>query len=82
MKMTIITDESGQLVGAMQGHAPRPDPIKGPESKNGDLRAGLVAGPGQRLHEVDIPDAIVKIQDPDEFGDRLMKHVLKEGLLN
>jgi hypothetical protein len=80
MKMTLITDERGELVGAMEGHAPTPDAAK--VSENGDFRAGLMAGPGQRLHEIEVPDELRKIKDPDEFGTSLMSHVRREGLLS
>jgi len=81
MKMTIVTDDRGQLVGAMHGITPRPDPSKAPGKGKEELRGGLMAGPGQRVHEVDVPAIFGVFTDPYEFGEALMKHVLKEGLL-
>ena len=80
MKLTVITDEQGAIVGAMQGHAPRPD-IGKPRTDATEFRAGLVAGPGQRMHEIEVPDSLAKIKDPDEFGRSLSQHVFAEGLL-
>ena len=80
-KMTIVTDERGELVGAMHGHAPRPDQAKGPEKGKEEFRGGIMAGPGQRLHEIEVPDQLASIEDPDEFGAQLMMHVRKEGFL-
>jgi hypothetical protein len=80
-KLTIVTDERGELVGAMHGHAPRPDRSKGPETGRDEFRAGIMAGPGQRLHEIEVPDELASIKDPDKFGAELMRHVRKEGLL-
>ncbi len=70
MKLTVVTDEKGNLVGAMHGHANRPDGSK-PLSATHEFRAGLMAGPGQKLHEIDAPDEVGAIKDPDEFGKRV-----------
>jgi hypothetical protein len=80
MKMTIITADSGELVGAMEGHSAHPDTSKA--GGRDEFRAGLVAGPGQMLHEIEVPEELRAVKDPDEFGNRLMSHVLKEGLLS
>ena len=78
MKLTVVTDESGAIVGAMQGHARRPD-VGRPDEKTSEFRAGLAAGPGQELHEIDAPDELGKIEDPDEFGRLLTKHLYGQG---
>jgi hypothetical protein len=80
MKLTIITDEQGELVGAMQGHARRPEVAQAPQ-KTDKFQAGLMAGPGQTMHEIEVPEEFSKIADPDQFGERLSLHVRKEGLL-
>jgi len=80
MKLTVITDDRGELVGAMQGLARPPEATRGPQ-KTEDFRAGLMAGPGQTMHELEVPDEFGKIADPDQFGERLIRHVRKEGLL-
>jgi hypothetical protein len=70
MKLTVITDEAGAIVGAMQGHVERPD-VTRPGTKTGEFHAGLAAGPGQRLQEIEAPDALGKVTDPNEFGKQL-----------
>ena len=70
MKLTVITDKDGAIVGAMQGHVEVPDPDR-PSQSTKEFRAGLAAGPGQRLHQVEAPDELGKIADPNEFGRRL-----------
>lgn len=79
MRLTVVLDEKGELVGAMQGHATRPDPSEGPGREG--FRAGLMAGPGQRLREIEAPDELSDIEDPDEFRERLMQHARRKGLL-
>jgi len=78
MKLTVVTDESGAIIGAMQGHTERPD-VNRPSEKTDEFRAGLAAGPGQRLHEIEAPDELGKIDDPDEFGRRLTKFMYGQG---
>jgi hypothetical protein len=80
MKLTVITDDRGELVGAMQGHARAPDVARGSQ-KTEEFRGGLMAGPGQTMHELEVPDSFGKIEDPDQFGEKLIRHVRKEGLL-
>jgi hypothetical protein len=70
MKLTIVTDAKGNLVGAMKGHAPRPDTSHAPTGSH-EFRAGLMAGPGQSLHEIDAPDDLNAIEEPEAFGKRV-----------
>jgi|SwirhirootsSR3_FD_contig_123_63410_length_958_multi_10_in_2_out_0_1 hypothetical protein len=81
MKLTVITDETGAIVGASQGHAPRTDVKKG-EKATTEFRAGLMAGPGQRVHEIEVPDELAKVEDPNEFGERLARLMYGEGVLS
>ena len=65
MKMTVILDNKGVLVAAQHGMGER------------GQEAGLVAGPGQKLHQVDVPDEVVMLQDPHHFADRMKAHLPK-----
>jgi hypothetical protein len=59
MKLSIIVDATGRVVGAAhQGAA-----VKGAEA----AQAGLAAGPGQSIQEVEVPDEVAKLQ-----GDELL----------
>jgi Cu-Zn family superoxide dismutase len=58
MKMIVIVNGQGELVAAQQsGDAPR-----------GQV-AGIVPGPGQRMHVVDVPDDVLQLADPQKLGD-------------
>jgi hypothetical protein len=75
MKMTVIT-ERGKLVGAMQGYVAKPDGSEAPKSKS-DFRAGLMAGPGQKEQQIEVPDSVAKLKDPEEFHKELTAHLKK-----
>lgn len=56
MKMTVVTDQHGNIVAAHHGEVSQPDTnLILPESRAG---AGLLAGPGQELRVVDVPDTL------------------------
>ena len=71
MKMTIVTDRKGKLVGAVSGHT-----LTG---KSGDVEAQVSFPPDHKLHEVEVEDDMAKITDPAEFQKRLLKHTPKSG---
>jgi hypothetical protein len=75
MKMTVVT-ERGKLVGAMRGHVAKPDGSDAPKSKS-DFRAGLIAGPGQKAQEIDVPDSLGKLKDPEKFHKEMTAHLKK-----
>jgi hypothetical protein len=62
MKMTLVTDSKGALVAAQQSAILPPGKHTGAGAVG-----GLVAGPGQSLHEVDVPDTLARAQDPAVF---------------
>ena len=62
MKVTVITDQSGEVIGTA-----RQLREGNPEAGSG----GLVAGPGQTVQVIDLPDELQEITDPDEFHSRL-----------
>jgi hypothetical protein len=68
---TIITDtETGEILGGAHGHV-------GHEPGQPDQQAGLIAGPGQKVEHVDIPDHLVDVEDADEFHAKLKEHLGK-----
>jgi len=70
MKMTIVTDAKGQLVAAQQGT------IRPPGKHDGSgAVGGLMAGPGQNLHEIDVPDQVAKLQDAAAFLKGIRPHL-------
>ena len=68
MKITVITDEHGTIVGT----AGKPTSEK-PEAGTG----GPVAGPGQSIHEVDVPKEVHATEDAAERHRRLAEHLKK-----
>jgi len=69
MKVTIITDHTGNLVGTVKGH--------NMSSKHGNLEAGIAMGPGQRAHFVEVDESLGKITDGAEFHERIKAHIPK-----
>jgi hypothetical protein len=68
MKITIITDEHGKIVGT----AGKPASSK-PEAGTG----GPVAGPGQSVREVEVPNELHSVEDVAELHRRLADHLGK-----
>jgi hypothetical protein len=69
MKITIVTDSRGKLVGAVSGHTLA--------SKHGDVEAQVSFPEGHKLNKVEVEDDMAKITDPAVFQDRLLKHLPK-----
>lgn len=67
MKMTIITDDQGNIVGAVQG-----DSLS---EKKGDVEAGVSFAEGFQTHLVEVDDDLATITDADEFQKRLQHHL-------
>ncbi len=67
MKMTIVTDDSGNILGAVQGHAMS-------ETKNG-VQATVTFAPGHQTHMVEVDDDMATIDDADVFQQRLKQHL-------
>lgn len=68
-KMTIATDEHGNVIGAIQ----HPDS----KTKSDGERASVSFAPGARLHEIDVsPDVdMTKVKDVAKFHEALGRHI-------
>jgi hypothetical protein len=66
MKMTVVLSDKGELVAAQHGDA-----------KQRGQEAGLVAGPGQKLHTLDVPNDVASVQEPQQFLTRIKSHLPK-----
>jgi hypothetical protein len=64
MKMTVIV-EDGKVVAAQQGSSA--DFGRGAGLEAGWGEAGPEAGPGQTIKEIDVPDEIVDVTQPERF---------------
>jgi len=67
MKMTIITDTHGNVLGAVQGHSLT-------ETKDG-VEASVSFAPGHATHMIDVDDDLSTVSDVDEFQQRLRHHL-------
>jgi len=67
MKMTIITDDQGNILGAVQGHS-----LTG---KQGDVEASVSFAEGHQTHMMEVDDDMGMIEDATIFQQRLRKHL-------
>ena len=67
VKITAITDAKGNLVAAQEAQI------------RGEHDAGLLAGPGQTLHELDVPEDVLQVQDPDKFHAVVLTHLPRKA---
>ena len=67
MKMTIITDDQGNILGAVQGHS-----LSG---KQGEVEASVSFAEGHQTHQVEVDDDMSTIEDANVFQRRLRQHL-------
>ena len=67
MKMTIITDDQGNILGAVQG-----DSLSG---KQGEVEASVSVAEGYQTHLMEVDDDMGTINDATIFQQRLRKHL-------
>ena len=48
MRLTVITNQSGEVIGTVRGHSK--------DFHSGELKAGLVFSKDQKHHEIEVPD--------------------------
>jgi hypothetical protein len=66
MKLFVITGKGGKIVGTAHHGV-----TSNPEAGDG----GPVAGPGQKVHVVDLPSELEKVNDAEGLHRRLKAHV-------
>lgn len=66
MKVTIVTDQSGEIVGTARA-VETGDPATG--------TGGPVAGPEQASQVIDLPSDLESIENPEDFRRRLQDYV-------
>jgi len=67
MKMTIITDDQNNILGAVQGHSLT--------DKQGQVEASVSFAPGHTTHMLEVDDDLGTINDIDDFQGRLKQHL-------
>ena len=79
MIMTVVT-QSGKLQAAAMGDVRQPDTAK--VVKVDRMRSGLMAGPGQKIQVVDVPDSYANLlANPSELMSQLTSTLAARGLL-
>jgi hypothetical protein len=67
MKMTIVTDDQGNILGAVQGHSL--------SEKKGNVAASVSFAPGHQTYQLEVDDDLATIGDIDVFQQRLRQHL-------
>ncbi len=67
MKMTIITDDQNNILGAVQGHSLT--------DNQGGVEASVSFAPGHTTHMLEVDDDLGTINDIDDFQGRLKQHL-------
>ena len=67
MKMTIITDDQGNILGAVQGHSL--------SEKQGEVEAAVSFAEGHQAHMMEVDDDMATIEDAVVFQQRLKHHL-------
>jgi len=75
MNMTVIVAKDGSIAAAYHGTVTQPDTST--VTQLTDWRGGLLAGPGQKLYVVDVPDTILNVTSPAELETQLKAVVAK-----
>jgi hypothetical protein len=80
MKMIVIT-EKGQIQsfahGSKADHTPL-SALQKHDKPHAGVRGGLLALPGQEMHEVDVPDELAKLEDGQQIHDGLRELMKKQ----
>lgn len=67
MKMTLVTDQRGNLLAAVQGH--------NLTQREGSIEASVSFAAGHQLHYVDVADDMASVGDAATFQQRLIQHL-------
>ena len=66
MKITVITDQEGRILGTARQMRP---------SHEGQAAAGLIAGPGQTIRDIELPRQLEEIESPEALHAALEEHL-------
>jgi hypothetical protein len=70
MKLTMITNEEGELVGTIREAAQ-----SSAGTGNGHPRARVIVDPAHKTHEVEVPDELHHVTDANEFHEKLQQYM-------
>jgi hypothetical protein len=71
MRMTVITNESGQVMGTHRHEQGEP--------RRGQPRFSILAGPGQTKHEIELPAELEGIGSAEELHKRLEEYLRRRA---
>ena len=71
-KVTVITNDKGKIISIGHGHLSEKTSRK---AKAAGVQAGLRAGPGQTLHELDVPGDLASLATWSELHESVRPHV-------
>ena len=74
MRIKVITREDGEIVGTIRAST-TPHKTHG----NEEMHAEIVPMPGQLMHEIDVPDDVIGIENPDELHGRIKTYLPKRA---
>lgn|GEM_PF-3741056 len=77
VKMTVVTGKNGDLVAAHQGEAAPID--TGNVTTLPQFRAGLLAGPGQQIKVIEVPEDVLQMTSQVEFERHIKAALGKAG---
>ena len=70
--VTVITDSAGQIVAVGLGHSSEHTARR---SESRELKGGLRAAAGQKLHELDVPDDLGSVTNWSELHSKVAPHI-------
>ena len=74
-KVTVITDAGGKIAAIGHGHLSRETAKK---AGHREPQGGLFPLPGQRLHELEVPEDLSSIRSFKQLQDKVRPHVAKK----
>jgi hypothetical protein len=72
MNIKVITRDDGEIVGTIRTSSAA-GKERGPEA----MHAEIVPMPGQKMHEIDVPDDVIGIENADELHRRVKSYLQK-----
>jgi hypothetical protein len=72
MKITVIINADGKLIGTIRRNA------DAASRADEEMHAEIAPLPGQRLQEIDVPDDIYGLEEPDELHRRIKAFLPKQ----
>ncbi len=76
MKMTIISNSQGEVVGSVQGGCSQDGIVARTKTEQPPYAVGIMPGPDQRFTEIEVPDELAAC-DAKDLYERLQQYLCK-----